>query len=90
MSCTSKDCDDAPALFNNTHSLESDTNAHLDYQVGSVSGEIVWEQVTVGDFGIGYQAMVAADRVFNENLGIGNFTGLLGLARECRERGCRN
>lgn len=44
----------------------------------------MWEQVTVGDFGIGYQAMVSAVDVYNENLGTGNFTGLLGLACEFR------
>lgn len=80
MNCTSKDCQTAPALFNDTHSLDSDTPLGLDFQVGSVSGNIMWEQVTIGEFGIGYQAMVSAEEVSNENLGDGNFTGLLGLA----------
>lgn len=51
----------------------------------------MWEQVTVGEFGIGYQAMVSADEVSNESLGNGNFTGLLGLACESSagwDQGC--
>ncbi|BEJ17922.1 hypothetical protein CspHIS471_0701990 [Cutaneotrichosporon sp. HIS471] len=80
MTCTSNDCKEAPALFNDTHSLDSDTPLGLDFHVGSVGGNIMWEQVTVGEFGIGYQAMVTAKEVYNENLGEGNFTGLLGLA----------
>ncbi|CAK9782412.1 acid protease [Cutaneotrichosporon oleaginosum] len=80
MNCTSKDCMDAPALFNDTHSLDSDTPLGIDYHSGSIRGNIMWEQVTVGQFGIGYQAMVSAEDVRNENLGDGNFTGLLGLA----------
>lgn len=82
MNCTSDDCETAPMLFNDSRSLSSETDAHLSYQVGSVDGEIMWEQVTVGDFGIGYQAMVSALAVNNEQLGTGNFTGLLGLACE--------
>jgi hypothetical protein len=82
MNCTSKDCRDAPALFNDTHSLNSDTPLEIEYHSGSINGNIMWEQVTVGEFGIGYQAMVSAEDVQNEYLGDGNFTGLLGLACE--------
>lgn len=82
MNCTSNDCRDAPALFNDTHSLNSDTPLEIEYHSGSISGNIMWEQVTVGEFGIGYQAMVSAEDVQNEYLGDGNFTGLLGLACE--------
>jgi hypothetical protein len=95
--CTNSDCDSAPALFNASLSLDANTDMEFKYQMGEVSGDVYWEQVQLGGFGIGYQAfrehaiavghfscsrVVAADEVTNEDLTGGNFTGVLGLARE--------
>lgn len=50
-------CKAAPALFNPELSDDSGVPQQLEYHSGSVSGDIFWEQVTLGNFGIGYQAM---------------------------------
>ena len=71
-------------MFNHSASLDADIDIKLDYLVGSVSGEIYWEQVTLGNFSIGYQSFVAAEKVVDEEMGNGDFSGLLGLACECR------
>lgn len=91
------DCISAPALFNASASLDSDTTTSLTYHSGSVSGEVYWEEIELGGFGIGYQAFrefaqdlshaslmssVLASSVTNEDLKGGNFSGVLGLARE--------
>ncbi|OCF59967.1 hypothetical protein L486_02640 [Kwoniella mangroviensis CBS 10435] len=78
--CTSSSCQSAPALFNATESLDSGISADLTYQSGAVDGDIYWEEIQVGDFGIGYQAFIAATDVTNEDLKGGNFAGVLGLA----------
>lgn len=78
--CTTSDCDSAPRLFNASGSIDSGVSADLTYQRGTASGDIMWEEVELGTFGIGYQAFVAATSVTNEGLGSGQFSGLLGLA----------
>ncbi|WWC57905.1 uncharacterized protein I303_100440 [Kwoniella dejecticola CBS 10117] len=78
--CTSSSCQSASNLFNVTQSLDSGVSADITYQSGSVDGDIYWEEITVGDFGIGYQAFIAATDVTNEDLSGGNFSGVLGLA----------
>ncbi|KAL7418968.1 hypothetical protein Q5752_006652 [Cryptotrichosporon argae] len=78
--CQTSACTSAPALINVTASVDSGSSANLTFQSGSASGEIYWEEVQVGTFGIGYQAFVAADMVVDENLGGGNYSGVLGLA----------
>lgn len=60
--------------------MDTDTAIGLNYQTGSVAGNVFWEQVTFGSFSIGWQAFVAASTVYNEDLGGGNFGGLIGLA----------
>ena len=54
--CTTSSCTSAPALFNASQSLDAGVGASLAYQAGSISGEIYWEEVELGSFGIGYQA----------------------------------
>ncbi|KAK4683562.1 hypothetical protein P7C73_g6681, partial [Tremellales sp. Uapishka_1] len=78
--CTTSYCKSAPALFDASQSLDSGVNATLAFQEGSVAGDIYWEEIDIGGFGIGYQAFVSADDVENEDLGGGDFSGLLGLA----------
>jgi len=43
-------------LFNGTESLDAGVEVDLSYQAGEVSGEVYWEEVAIGEFGIGYQA----------------------------------
>ena len=43
-------------LFDDSQSLDSDEEVSINYQSGSVSGDIFWEQVTLDTFQIGYQA----------------------------------
>jgi hypothetical protein len=43
-------------LFDDSQSLDSGEAASINYQSGSVSGEIYWEQLAVQTFQIGYQA----------------------------------
>ncbi|WVW81569.1 hypothetical protein I302_103564 [Kwoniella bestiolae CBS 10118] len=78
--CTSSSCQTAPSLFNASQSLQSGVSADITYQSGSVDGNIYWEEIQVGDFGIGYQAFIAATDISNEDLKGGNFAGVLGLA----------
>ncbi|WRT63430.1 uncharacterized protein IL334_000335 [Kwoniella shivajii] len=78
--CASTSCESANSLFNASQSLDSGVSANVQYQSGEVDGEIYWEEVTVGDFGIGYQAFIAASVVTDEDLKGGNFVGVLGLA----------
>ncbi|RSH79075.1 uncharacterized protein EHS24_002007 [Apiotrichum porosum] len=78
--CTTSSCKGAPYLYNGTDSLDTDMSLALKFQTGTVSGEIMWEQVTFGSFGIGYQAFVRGSTIQNEDLGGGNYTGLVGLA----------
>jgi hypothetical protein len=54
--CTTSDCTSAPQLFNGTESLDAGVEVDLSYQAGEVSGEVYWEEVAIGEFGIGYQA----------------------------------
>ena len=78
--CTSSDCKSTSQLFNASQSLDSGSSASLTFQSGSASGEIYWEEITLGNFTIGYQAMVVADTVTDEDLSGGNYSGVLGLA----------
>ena len=93
--CSSKDCAAAPALFDGSDSIDSGSSASMQYQSGSVSGDIYWEEMTLAGFQIPYQALsestvgvgltqVLANSVSDEDLGGGNFSGILGLAREYR------
>jgi hypothetical protein len=43
-------------LFDDTQSLDSGVDVSINYQSGSVEGDIFWEQLTMGSFQIGYQA----------------------------------
>lgn len=43
-------------LFDDTQSLDSGVDVSINYQSGSVDGDIYWEQLTLGSFQIGYQA----------------------------------
>ncbi|WVR03361.1 hypothetical protein IAU60_000352 [Kwoniella sp. DSM 27419] len=78
--CTSSDCRAAGSLFDVSQSLDSGVSANITYQSGAVSGDIYWEEINVGDFGIGYQAFIGATTVTNEDLDNGQFDGVLGLA----------
>jgi hypothetical protein len=51
----SADCR-AAKLFNPTGSIDSGVSANLTYHSGSVSGEIMWEAITMSTFSIAYQA----------------------------------
>ena len=55
--CTTSDCLSAPALYNASQSLDSGFNMTFQYQAGTASGEVYWEQALLGGFGIGYQAL---------------------------------
>lgn len=55
--CKTQVCKSAPALFDASLSDDSGVPQSLAYHSGSVTGDIYWEQVTLGNFGIGYQAM---------------------------------
>ncbi|OXG13527.1 endopeptidase [Cryptococcus neoformans Ze90-1] len=78
--CSSSDCQNSPYLFDSSLSLDSGVDANLTYQSGSVDGTILWEEVKLGGFGIGFQAFVGATDVENEDLEGGKFSGVLGLA----------
>ncbi|KAL1412088.1 hypothetical protein Q8F55_003085 [Vanrija albida] len=78
--CNTVNCKSASVLYNTTQSMDTETQIGLNYQTGSVAGNVFWEQVTFGSFSIGWQAFVAASTVYNEDLGGGNFEGLIGLA----------
>lgn len=43
-------------LFDDSQSLDSGVDVSINYQSGSVDGDIYWEQLTLGSFQIGYQA----------------------------------
>ncbi|WVF66245.1 hypothetical protein IAT40_000985 [Kwoniella sp. CBS 6097] len=78
--CKSASCQGVPNLYNISQSLESGVSADIQYQSGAVGGDIYWEEIGVGDFGIGFQAFIAATTVTDEDLKGGNFDGVLGLA----------
>ncbi|KAK8845361.1 hypothetical protein IAR55_006074 [Kwoniella newhampshirensis] len=80
IQCTSQVCESALSLFDPSQSLDSGVATNITYQSGAIGGEIYWEEVALGDFGIGFQAFIAASTVENEDLQQGNFTGVLGLA----------
>lgn len=67
-------------MFDPSASIDSGVPANLTYQRGDVDGDIMWEEVQLGQFGIGYQAFIGASNVDGEGLGSGQFSGLLGLA----------
>lgn len=54
--CTTSDCRTAPNLFNASESLDSGFETDFQYHRGEVSGNVYWEQIQLGGFGIGYQA----------------------------------
>lgn len=81
-SCSSSSCKSAPARYDTSQSIDSGNQANLTYQSGSISGEIFWEEVVLGGFGIGYQAYIGANQVNNEDLSGGAYSGVLGLSRE--------
>lgn len=43
-------------LFDDSQSLDSGEEVSINYQSGSVAGDIFWEQLTLDTFQIGYQA----------------------------------
>jgi hypothetical protein len=43
-------------LFDDSESLDSGEEVSINYQSGSVSGDVYWEQMTLETFQIGYQA----------------------------------
>lgn len=55
-SCTSDSCAQSKMLFDDSNCLDSGVDVSINYQSGSVEGEIFWEQLTLGSFQIGYQA----------------------------------
>ncbi|KAH7334771.1 aspartic peptidase domain-containing protein [Rhizoctonia solani] len=61
--------------------VDSGTITDLTYLVGRVQGNIVFENIQLGNYAIANQALLSADRVENERL-TSNFVGLLGLALE--------
>ncbi|KAF7360159.1 Acid protease [Mycena venus] len=77
-SCSSSACGNAP-LYTPTTATPTNYDFNLSYLVGTVSGPILWDTVTVGGYSIANQAFAAVDQVESEPLG-SQFSGVLGLA----------
>ncbi|CAE6470311.1 unnamed protein product [Rhizoctonia solani] len=60
---------------------DSGTITDLSYLVGRVQGNIVFENIQLGNYSIANQALLSASQIENERLS-SNFVGLLGLALE--------
>ncbi|KAG8731787.1 hypothetical protein FRC11_002305 [Ceratobasidium sp. 423] len=61
--------------------VDSGTITDLSYLIGRVEGNIVFENIQLGNYLIANQALLSASQVENERL-TSNFVGLLGLALE--------
>ncbi|KAJ7468109.1 aspartic peptidase domain-containing protein [Mycena latifolia] len=77
-SCRSSVCGQA-RLYDPSAATPTDFDFTISYLVGSVSGPIIWDTVTVGGYSISTQALAAADVVESEPLS-SQFSGVLGLA----------
>lgn len=54
--CSTASCDGQVTLFDPSDSISSGEEATFNYAIGKVSGEIVWDEVSIGGFDVGYQA----------------------------------
>jgi len=66
-------------LYDPSGATQTGVDFSIPYLSGSAAGPIVWDNVTIGGYTIGYQALAAANDVENEELAT-NFNGILGLA----------
>ncbi|CAE6417751.1 unnamed protein product [Rhizoctonia solani] len=82
-SCRSTVCQRAgtPLYGWSPTTLDSGTITDLSYLVGRVQGNIVFENIQLGNYPIANQALLSASQVENERL-TSDFVGLLGLALE--------
>ncbi|KAG6909398.1 hypothetical protein DXG01_000699 [Tephrocybe rancida] len=78
--CSSSVCDQTKGkLYNPSESTSTGKDFHINYLQGNVSGPIVWDEITVGEYAIGKQALGAVDSVTSQLLDP-LFSGILGLA----------
>jgi hypothetical protein len=79
-SCSTSSCSLTDGhLYDPSGATQTGVDFSIPYLSGSASGPIVWDNVTIGGYTIGYQALAAANDVENEDLAT-NFNGILGLA----------
>ncbi|KAJ7048488.1 aspartic peptidase domain-containing protein [Mycena amicta] len=78
-SCSSSSCSSTPRYDPSVSGALAPANFTISYLVGSVSGPVYWDTVTVGGYSISNQALAAADKVDSEPLE-SKFSGILGLA----------
>ncbi|KAF7322369.1 Peptidase A1 domain-containing protein [Mycena chlorophos] len=78
-SCSSSSCHSTPLYDPSVSGTGTSANFSIEYLVGSVSGPIYWDTVTVGNYSIANQALAAANEVNNEPL-TSDFSGIIGLA----------
>lgn len=60
-------------LFDDSDSLDSGEEVSINYQSGSVSGDIYWEQMTLDTFQIGYQAFSTSISSYEADNSLGRY-----------------
>ncbi|KAI0312251.1 aspartic peptidase domain-containing protein [Amylostereum chailletii] len=79
-SCSSPSCSNTKSHeYDPSAALASSVDFQIQYLAGAVSGPIYWDQLDIGGYSVGNQALAAADTVDSEPLDNG-FNGVLGLA----------
>ncbi|KAF7316131.1 Peptidase A1 domain-containing protein [Mycena indigotica] len=77
--CSSSACSSTPRYDPSITGTPAPADFNITYLVGSVSGPVYWDTVTVGGYSISNQALAAANKVDSEPLE-SRFSGILGLA----------
>ncbi|EJU02993.1 acid protease [Dacryopinax primogenitus] len=78
-SCSSSPCSGA-TVYDPSSSTPTNKTFSIQYLQGSVSGPVVWSDVSFGSYNIPAQALCAATSVTSERLSEDGFSGVLGLA----------
>ncbi|KAH7907100.1 aspartic peptidase domain-containing protein [Hygrophoropsis aurantiaca] len=80
QSCSSSTCASTNGhLYDPSSSTSTGQTFEINYLLGTVSGPIVWDEISIGNYDILNQALAAATSVNNEPLSY-DFDGILGLA----------
>ncbi|CCM06230.1 uncharacterized protein FIBRA_08476 [Fibroporia radiculosa] len=80
--CTTHDCQSIPKynVTDNSSFSPSGTNFHLEYLIGSVTGNVGADTVTLGDYEISSQILALANSTSGLDLSGTGYSGILGLS----------
>ncbi|KAF9648998.1 acid protease [Thelephora ganbajun] len=78
--CTEDDCKSVPSYNETTSLFKTNTPFRLNYLMGSVTGEVAFETIMLGNYRISSQVFALANRTIGLYLSDTGHSGILGLA----------